>query len=144
MAIDNLKDFSIQWITFGLLFLCLLTFATYFTAQNNPSALGPEGDKLSAYQTDIQSNLITVEGSSNALLNISAQNNPEVSDLGSKDSVATSYGIMGIARTIIGSMKLFFGWIFTGTSGLIIISIFVGVFGLTALYFITKWIRNGV
>jgi len=37
----------------------------------------------------------------------------------------------------------FMGWIITGTAGKMLVSIFLGMFGLMALYFITKWIRQG-
>ena len=144
MAVENLKDFAIQWTLFGLLFFSLLAFATTFIYNNNPGALGDEGDKLGIYQTDMEGKLLIIEDSSNNLLNISAQNDPEVSDQGSKDSVATSYGIMGTSKTFLDSTKLFMGWIFTGTAGKMLVSIFVGMFGLLSVYFITKWIRNGI
>ena len=110
---------------------------------NNPGGLGTEGDKLSGYGNNISSSLVAVEGSSNSLLNTSAQNNPELSDLGSKDSVATSYGITGVGRNFISGFMPFMGWIITGTAGKMLVSIFLGMFGLMALYFITKWIRQG-
>lgn len=144
MAIDNLKDFSIQWVLFGLLFFSLLAFATTFIYDNNPGSLGDAGDNLGRYQSDINSNLYQVEDDSDILLNITSENNPEVSDLGSKDSVATSFGIMGSAKTFLDSSKLFMGWIFTGTAGQMLVAVFVGMFGLLSLYFITKWIRNGL
>jgi len=111
---------------------------------NNPGSLGDAGDNLGRYQSDINSNLYQVEDDSDILLNITSENNPEVSDLGSKDSVATSFGIMGSAKTFLDSSKLFMGWIFTGTAGQMLVAVFVGMFGLLSLYFITKWIRNGL
>jgi len=144
MAVENLKDFSMQWVMFGLLFFSLLTFSITFMYNNSPDALGTSGDKLNDYSLDIKSKLYAVEPDSNTLLNISSQNDPEVSNLGSKDSVATSYGIMGISRTFLESSKGFFGWIIEGDAGKLLISIFVGMFGLVSIYFITKWIRNGI
>jgi len=41
-------------------------------------------------------------------------------------------------------MKLFMGWIITGDAGKVLVSIFVGMFGILSIYFITKWIRNGI
>lgn len=143
MAIDNLKDFSIQWVLFGLLFFSLLAFATTFIYNNNAGALGTAGDKLDIYQTDMQGNLVATSADTEVLLNLTAQNNPEVSNLGSKDSVATSYGIFGTAKTFLSSSRLFMGWIIEGMSGQILISVFFGMFGLLSLYFITKWIRSG-
>ena len=144
MAVDNLKDFSMQWIMFGLLFFSLLTFTMLFMFNNSPDALGTSEDKFDTYSSDIKSKLVIVVEDSNSLLNISAQNDPEASTLGSKDSVATSYGITGISRSFLSSMKLFMGWIITGDAGKVLVSIFVGMFGILSIYFITKWIRNGI
>ena len=143
MGTSNLKDFGIQWIILGLLAFSLLTFAMTFTINNNPIGLGDTGDKFQITELNFHDNLITTENSSNSLLNISAQNDPEVSDLGSKDSVAASYGIMGVAKTFLSSLKLFMGWIFSGANGQILTSVFAGMFGIVSLYYITKWIRSG-
>ena len=144
MVVDNLKDFSMQWIMFGLLFFSLLTFTISFMFNNSPDALGTSGDKFDTYSADIKSKLVAVEEDSNELLNISSQNDPEVSNLGSKDSVATSYSITGTSRSFLSSIKLFMGWIITGDAGKVLVSIFVGMFGILSIYFITKWIRNGI
>lgn len=144
MAVDNLKEFSMQWIMAGLLFFSLLTFTISFMFNNSPDALGDSGDKFDTYATGMRSKLVQVEGDANSLLNISSQTNPEVSDQGSKDSVATSYGIMGSSKTFLDSSKQFLGWMFTGDSGKVLISLIGGIFGLVSLYFITKWIRNGI
>lgn len=143
MPPQNLKEFNNEWILFGLLFFCLMTFATIFMVENNEDGLGSSKDKLDAYSSDVQSKLITIEGDSDSLLNISAQNDPEISFQGSKDSVATSYGMFGNSKKFMDSFKLFLGWIITGTAGQMLVSIFVGMFALTGLYFITKWIRQG-
>jgi len=143
MALNNLKDFSIEWILFGMLFVCLMSFGTMFMTENNPEGFGSTQGKFDAYKSNMSSALVVVEGDSNSLLNISAQNDPEVSELGSKDSVATSYGIMGGARAFLSSFKLFLTWIVPGAVGLMIASIIAGMFSLVALYFITKWIRQG-
>lgn len=143
MANENLKDFAIEWSIFALLFFSLMTFASLFVSFNNPTAFGDTQDKFDTYTTSIQSNLLSLENESNVLLNVSALNNPEESFLGSRDSVATSYGIMGTAKAFLDSLKLFMGWIFTGASGRILISVLVGMFGILSLYFITKWIRTG-
>jgi hypothetical protein len=37
----------------------------------------------------------------------------------------------------------FFDYVFADSSAKILISVFVGMFGLISLYFITKWIRIG-
>ncbi len=142
MASENLSDFSIHWVYFGLLFFCLLSFAVIFVANNNADAFGDSSSKFDT--ASIQSELIGIDGEVDVLLNISAESNPEVSDLGSKDSVAASYGLKGTSKGFIESTQMFMSWIFTGTAGNIIISVFVGIFSITSLYFITKWIRQGM
>ena len=143
MAINNLKDFAVQWSLFALLFFSLMTFAGVFVANNNADAFGNTQDKFDTYTASIKSNLVSLENESNTLLNISALNNPEESFLGSRDSVATSYGITGTAKSFLDSLKLFMGWIFTGTQGQILITVLVGMFGIISLFYITKWIRTG-
>ena len=143
MANDNLKDFSIQWAMMALLFFSLMSFAGLFVLSNNPGALGEAGEKLSGFQSDIEGNLVVLENDSNELLNISAKSNPEESYLGSRDSVATSFGLMGGAKRFVSSIKLFMAWILPGESGLFIISVLVSIFGILSIYFITKWIRIG-
>ena len=128
---------------FGLLFFCLISFAIIFVANNNPDALGSAEDKFNTYSADVQGNLVEIQNDSNVLLNISALNNPEESFLGSRDSVATSYGITGTGKGFFDSFKLFMGWMLGGALGKILIGVFSGLFGIASLYFITKWIRTG-
>jgi len=141
MGNNNLSDFTIQWVFFGLLFFCLLSFAVIFVANNNTTAFGTSQSKFNT--SSIQSELISTDDKIDPLLNITASTNPEASDLGSRDSVAVSYGLKGSSKGFIQSTQMFMGWIFTGTAGNIIISVFVGLFSITSLYFITKWIRQG-
>lgn len=143
MAVDNLKDFGIQWALMGMLFLSMLSFVIMFIATNNPNGLGDYSTNFNDGESSITSRLTSLESSTNSLLNISSESNPEVSDLGSKDSVATSYGITGSAKNFFSSIKIFMSWVLIGTTGEIIISVFGGIFGLISLYFITKWIRQG-
>lgn len=144
MADLNLKDFSINWVLFGVMFFCLITFSVSFMFYNNPNGLGDAQDIFEKAATSMQGNLVSIPDDTNALLNITSEANPEVSDLGSRDSVATSYGITGTSRGFFNSSKIFMGWVLTGTSGQLLIGVFGGIFGLLALYFITKWIRNGI
>jgi len=141
MADDNLKDFSVQWVFFGLLFFCLLSFAVMFVANNNATAFGDSSGKFDA--SKLQGNLTGTPVKIDALLNISAESDPEVSDLGSKDSVAASYGLKGTSTGFIQSTQMFMSWIFPGTGGTVFISVLVTITGLLAFYFITKWIRVG-
>lgn len=143
MPPQNLKEFNNEWILFGLLFFCLMTFTVLFMNNNSSEGLGEYSGGFDSYTSNMESNLLSIEEDSNSLLNITSKSNPEVSDLGSRDSVATSFGIFGSAKQFFSSIKLFLSWMLTGTSGKTLIAVFVGMFGFSALYFITKWIRQG-
>lgn len=144
MAVTNLKEWTIEWVLFGLLFFCLLTFAITFMFYNNPTGLGDSEVFFNESVTNIQRNLIALPEDSDALLNITSLTNPEASFLGSRDSIATTYGMTGTSRGFLTRTKVFMGWILTGTSGQILIAVFGGLFGLASLYWIIKWIRNGI
>lgn len=144
MADENLKDFAISWIEMGLLFFCLLSFAISFIYYNNPTGLGDSEGIFEDTLSSLESNLISVTNDSNALLNITSETNPEVSQLGSRDSVATSYGMMGNSKGFFESSKIFIAWIFTGAVGQLLLAVFGGLFGFVALYFIIKFVRNGI
>ncbi len=143
MAPTNLKEFSIEWVLFGLLLFCLLTFAITFMFYNNPTGLGDSSNILNKSLIGIQSNLVALPDDSDALLNITSVTDPEASFLGSRDSIATTYGMTGTGKGFFTKSKILLAWIFTGTSGQILIGVFGGLFGLGALYWITKWIRIG-
>ena len=143
MATDNIKEFTVQWVLFGLLFFCLLSFAISFTFNNNADGLGDSKGVFDTLQANLSSRLIETEDSGNAILNISSETNPEVSDLGSRDSVATSYGLVGNARGFFSTTKVFLGWIIEGEAGKILVSTLGGLFAFLAFYFIYKSIRQG-
>lgn len=144
MAVDNIKDFGIQWIILGVLFFSLLSFTMGFIFLNNEGALGSSEDILESSRQGFQSKLVVLEEDSNSLLNITSKTNPEAGFLGTRDSVATAYGVDGNARGFLETTKIFMGWIFTGTSGQILVAVFGGIFIFTALYFAIKQIRNGL
>ena len=153
MSSQNLKEFSVEWALIGLLFFSLIAFASTYVYNNSPGALGYAGDKLVGYGNGINSSLMSLEHESNVLLNISSQSDPEVSDWGSKDSVATSYGLMGTAKDQSQNILPFVKWILSPNSdseggatlvSVMLISVLAGLLGITALYYITKWIRNGI
>ena len=142
MAAQNLKEFLTENIAMGLLFFSLMMFAVLFMANNSPDALGGTGGILNSSTTRVQTHLLSIEGDSNVLLNISAQQDPEVSNLGSKDSVATSYGMVNMTKQLMTDTKLFMGFMFAGTVGQIIVAVFGGLFAVFSLYFIYNWIRG--
>ena len=111
---------------------------------NNPIGLndGSE-DILSGTDTNMRTSLQEIEGDTNELLNITAQTNPEVSFLGSRDSVATAYETAGSAKSQWANTKTLIKWVFSGDVGVILLSVFSGLIGFLSIYFITKWIRIG-
>jgi hypothetical protein len=144
MSEDNLKDFAVNWSIFGLLLTCLISFTIMFMYSNNPTGLNDGSNIiLNNTQTNLNSRLYELEGDTNALLNVTANTNPETSFLGSRDSVATSYQTAGSAKNMWTSTKQLIGWVFTGDVGKIMLGVFAGLIGFLSLFFITKWIRQG-
>ena len=144
MAEDNLKDFTVNWVITGLLLTCLITFAITFMFNNNPIGLGDDADYiLNQTYTGINTKLLEVDTNANELLNITANTNPEVSQLGSRDSVGSSYGYKSVGTGFWSSMKQLIAWIFVGDVGKMLITVFGGLLGLIGGYFIIKYIRQG-
>ena len=143
MADDSIKKFTVSWILFGILFFSLISFATIFMFNNNPTGLGDAAGKFEDTRSSLSSKLLEVPADSNALLNITAKTNPEESFLGSRDSVATSYGLTDTGKGFFESAKIFMNWIITGEAGKMLLAVFGGFFSITALYLIYKWIRTG-
>jgi len=145
MAEENLKEFTSNWIIIGLLAFCLMTFTISFMYNNNPLGLGDDADsKFSNTIGNLSGNLYKMETNSDSVLNITANTNPEASELGSRDSVASAFKQRESAMGFFTSMKIFFSWVFVGEMGKMLLSVFAGLIGFTSVYFIIKWIRNGV
>ena len=132
-----------MFILGSLLFASLLYFATGFTAQNNPTALGSTGSKFDTFKGNITSTLVNTESEGNILLNISAKSDPEASLLGSSDSVATSYGISGSSGSFFDQLRSFMEWVIPGSNGAFVVAVLAGLFAFGLVYFITKWVRVG-
>jgi len=145
MSEDNLKDFTINWIVTGLLLTSLIAFTVFFMLNNNPIGLGDDADTvLTITSAGISSKLLEVSGDSDVVLNITANTNPEVSDLGSRDSVASAYSMKGTGTSYWEGSKTLLAWIFSGAIGEMLIVIFGGIIGFLAFYYIVKFIRNGI
>ena len=141
---DSLKDFTINWILTGFLMFCLIAFATVFMFNNNPIGLGDDADnKIGTTYTSLNSQLFSSSEDSDTLLNITANTNPEVSDLGSRDSVATSYKAKSSAINYWETSKMLISWVFSGTTGKMLISVFAGIIGFLSYFYIMKHIRTG-
>lgn len=144
MTEDNIKDFTINWVIFGLLTTCLIAFAISFMYANNPYGLNDGSlEKLTSTNTDLNSRLYSIEGDSDELLNITSKTDPEVSQLGSKDSVATAYKMKDSGVSFWTSAKSLIGWVFTGEVGKLLLGVFGGLIGFLSVYFIVKFVRTG-
>lgn len=147
MAEDNLKDFTITWIVGGFLIFCLLTFAILFMYNNNNTYGFDEGSQgIFESGEDDYSNKLLVEtpDTSNKLLNITANTNPEISDLGSRDSVSAGYEAQGSAVSHWESSKKLLAWVFTGDSGKVLISTIGTIVSFMGGFFLWRFIRNGL
>lgn len=144
MAEDSLKDFTINWILTGTLMICLVAFAIVFMFSNNPGGLGSDADSVFGDTSeDLSSNLLSIAEDSDTLLNITSNTNPEVSQLGDRNIVATSFKAKGSATDYWESGKNLMSWVFSGTTGKLLISVFSGIIGFLAFFYITKFIRQG-
>lgn len=144
MVDENIRDFSSGWLQIGVLMFCMISFATIFFASNNPIGLGEEAaGQFGITENNLSSSIFQITDDSDILLNITANTNPEEGYLGSRDSVASSYGITDIAIGFFTSMKTFLSWIFFGVVGEMLLVIFGGLFGLYSLYYIIKFFRTG-
>lgn len=143
MAADDLNSFTMQGVVGGLLLVCLLSFAIGFMYLNNPTGLGDTSVILESTYESSSNRLTESPQDADALLNITSNTNPEVSDLGSRDSVATSYSAVGTAKGSFEAAKDLISWVFTGTTGKILLGTITGIIGLLSYFFIYKHIRQG-
>jgi hypothetical protein len=143
MAVDDLNSFTMQGVVGGLLLTCLLAFAIGFMYVNNPTGLGDSSDIIGNTYTSSSGDLLETSDDADTLLNITSNTNPEVSDLGSRDSVATSYSATGTGKSSFESAKELISWVFSGTPGKLLLGTLTGIIGLLSYFFIYKHIRQG-
>ncbi len=145
MAEDNIKEFTINWIIVGLLMFSLISFTLTFMYNNNPLGLDSDSQEiLGSSQSSISTRLYKTPNDADKVLNITATTNPEVGELGSRDSVATAYSLAGTGKGFFESLKLFISWIIVGDMGKMLLAVFGGIIGASAGYYIFKYIRNGI
>lgn len=145
MAEENLKEFTINWIVFGLLAFCLISFTISFMYNNNPSGMGDNANSIfNLTQEGISTKLYQVPDDADVVLNITSNTNPEVGDLGSRDSVASAYSSTGSGKGFFESIRIFMAWVLVGEIGQMLISVFAGIVGFVSFYYIVKFIRNGI
>lgn len=143
MADQDIKDFAVTWILFGLLVFSLLSFTIGFIYQNNPDALDNQSkSKLNSTAYDLQNTLVEIETTSNSQINVSADLESEESQIGTRAAASTSYGLTGTAVGFWDKTKILFSWVFSGLIGQIIIGVFGGILGIIGLYYAIKLIRS--
>lgn len=141
MAVDNIKDFSINFILYGLLFLALSTFTIIFLSQNNPNAINPElMNLIENSSSDSQSKLVALNETGDVMLNITSYTDPEASYLGSKDQVATAYKMAGSSKESWEASKKMLSVVIPDVK---IIIIFSSIILFSMIYFIIKLLRIG-
>lgn len=141
MAVDNIKDFSINFILYGLLFLALSTFTIIFLSQNNPNAINPElMNLIENSSSDSQSKLVALNETGDVMLNITSYTDPEASYLGSKDQVATAYKMAGSSKESWEASKKMLSVVIPDVK---IIIIFSSIILFSMIYFIIKLLRLG-
>ena len=124
---------------------CLIAFATVFMFENNSDGYGfSDTDEIfDDMYSEFDLQLSGSPQSSDTLLNITSNTNPEVSDLGSRDSVATSYEAKGSATSYWETSKKLISWVFSGETGKMLIAVFAGIIGFLSYFYIMKHIRTG-
>jgi len=144
LAEEGIKDFTTNWIIGGLLLFCLLSFAISFVYNNNSNALNDgTQDIFSSSSDEVSAKLYASPEDSNSLLNITSNTNPEVSQLGSRDSVAVSFEAKGSATSYWETSKILLGWVFSGTTGKILLGVFGGIIGFLSVFYVWRFIRLG-
>lgn len=143
MVDNGLKDFTINWMLTGCLMFCLVAFATIFMYNNNAIGLGEDADEIFGNTYDgFNSQLLSSE-SAETFSNVTANTNPEVSDLGGREVVSTSYEAKGSATGYWETSKILISWVFSGDTGKMLISLFAGIIGVLSYFYIMKHIRTG-
>lgn len=145
MAEEGLKDFTVNWILGGFLMFCLLAFAISFMLDNNPTGLDGDGtgQMFDNTNNNLSTTLTATPDSADNILNVTSNTNPEVSDLGSRDSVSASFEAKGSATTYWENSKTLISWVFSGTIGSLLLGVIGGLMGFLSLFYIWRFIRSG-
>jgi|GEM_PF-1442157 len=144
MAENDLKDFTVNWIVAGFLMFCLLTFAITFMYNNNPTGLNDGTENIFEQDYNTTTNRLTeIPEDANFLLNITANTNPEISQLGSRDSVAAGFESKTTASANWEDSKKLIAWVFSGDSGKVLLGVIGGIITFLAGFYIWRFVRAG-
>jgi len=136
MANKNLKDFTSNWILLGLLGFALLSFAIIFTANNNPNAFGSTSGVFSNTSSQLNSNLVRVQSSSNNASKINSIKNSLESSGTKTVSASTSNNYFNSGKSFWRSLVALISYVFSGTLGKILIGVLGGLIAYEAIYWI--------
>lgn len=143
MAEDNIKDLVVNWGAFGILFVALISFAIIFMA-NNATIIDSGATTLDSYGQNMTTTVEKVENNSNEVLDILSNTDPEVSDLGSKDSVSSSFKSAANPKEIWESSKPMFSYVIADeTMATFLLGSLGAIFLAVIAYLIYKSIRVG-
>ena len=144
MGDESLKDFTINWMLGGFLIACLLFFSITFVYNNNADALNDgTSEIIGVSSTNISNELYELSDESNELLNVTSNTNPELSELGDRASVAVGFSAKGSGTSYWESSKSLLSWVFSGTSGKMLLGVIGGMIGFLSLFFLWRFIRTG-
>lgn len=139
---DNIKDFTITWISAAVIIFALLSFTFIFVYSNNSAALGENEDQLNILSGNFSDHLTEIEENMDTQMNASAKLNSEEATLGSTSSSSSSYSLMGETQTSWTNIKIMIAWVFAGSFGMTVIKILSGIVGLVGLYYVIKFIKS--
>ena len=142
MTNQNMKDFTTNWILFGLLLFSLMSFAIGFFYNNNPTGLGSSQDIFENSVDNISESLLEIETEGNEQMNISALIESGSADAGTRVATSKTYGLFGSATTFFNHSKLFLSWMMSGITGQIIIGVVGGLFLIAVIYFSAEMLRR--
>lgn len=136
MANQNLKDFTTNWILLGLLAFSLLAFILAFVGSNNPLAFGDSSGIFQDTSNSLNSKLTQVDSAANNVSNITAVTNSLDSSGSNVASASSSYNFLGTGKSFWKAFINLIGYVFSGTSGAILIAVLGGLLIYEAIYWI--------
>jgi hypothetical protein len=86
--------------------------------------------------------LVKIDVEIDSVLNLTAKMDPEKSQLGSGESVSSSFSIFSSGKSIWTQSISLLSWVFQGDVGKILVGTIGGMIGLLGVYYISKFVRG--